>query len=208
MTHATFDARRSTAALEEILAPDGLAWSETEGESIELIPTPLDRQPSAYVQTAWKDRRHGEVSRVIIQAVRNDDTLALRLQWEASQPMRSINDINAYADACAILFPANGKQADLETMGSPELPVVAWHWRAGTDLPFVVNARGVGTVERASEHAVQSRSRWSDGKWQVVFARSLDSDQPILAQGDEIPVAFAVWCGAVSERGGLKSHSP
>jgi DMSO reductase family type II enzyme heme b subunit len=208
MTHANLDARHSQATLEEILAPDGSAWNEIEGESIDLIPTPLDRQPSAYVQTAWKDKHHGEVSRIVIQAVRNEDTLALRLQWEASQPTRSINDINAYADACAILFPANGKNAELETMGSPELPVVAWHWRAGTEQPFVVTARGIGTVERAAEHQVQARSRWSEGTWQVVLTRSLDSGGPALSGGTDIPIAFAIWCGAAAERAGLKSHSP
>jgi len=204
----TLDARHDQATLEEILAPDGSAWNEITGEVIALTPTPLERQPSAYVQTAWQDRRHGEVSQVVVQAVRNNDVLALRLQWDAAKPSRSINDINVYADACAVLFPENGQQADLETMGSPEYPVVVWHWRAGTDVPFTATATGIGTVERAAEHQLQARSRWSEGKWQVVLARSLDSDGPPLSGGMEIPVAFAVWCGAVSERGGLKSHSP
>jgi DMSO reductase family type II enzyme heme b subunit len=208
MTRANLDARQSQAALEEILAPDGSAWNEITGEVIELRPTPLDRQPSAYVQVAWQDRNHGEVSAITVQAIRKDDSLILRLQWDASQPKRSINDINAYADACAILFPADGKNADLETMGSPELPVIAWHWRAGTDLPFVVTARGIGTVERAAEHQVQASSRWSDGKWQVVLAGPLNSGEPSLAGGTDIPIAFAVWCGAATERAGLKAHSP
>lgn len=208
MTNATLDARHSKASLEDILAPDGSAWNEIASETIELTPTPLARQPSAYVQAAWKDKHHGEVSAVTVQAIRNDDSLALRLQWEASQPQRSIDDIDAYADACAVLFPANGKESDLETMGSPERPVVAWHWRAGTSVPFSVTATGIGTVERNAEHPVQARSRWSDGKWQVVFACSLDSDGPSLSGGTDIPIAFAVWCGAGSERGGLKSHSP
>lgn len=208
MTNATLDARHSPANLEDILAPDGSAWNEMTGEVIALTPTPLDRQPSAYVQAAWKDRNHGAVAAVTVQAIRNDDTLALRLQWQAAQPKRSIDDINAYADACAVLFPANGKDTDLETMGSPERPVVAWHWRAGTDAPFSVTARGIGTVERSAKHQLQARSRWSDGRWQVVFARSLESDGLSLSGGTDIPIAFAVWCGAGSERAGLKSHSP
>jgi DMSO reductase family type II enzyme heme b subunit len=205
---ATLDVQHRQVPLEDILAPDSPAWDEIIGEVVELTPTPLDRQPSAYVQVAWQDKSHGEVSRVLVQAVRNDDSLALRLQWDAGKPSRSINDINAYADACAVLFPENGRKADLETMGSPECPVSVWHWRAGTDVPFSATASGIGTVERAAEHQVQARSRWSDGKWQVVLARPLDSGVPLLSGGMEIPIAFAVWCGAVSERGGLKSHSP
>jgi DMSO reductase family type II enzyme heme b subunit len=208
MTQANLDAQTSSAVLEDMLAPNGSAWNEVKGEAIELVPTPLDRQPSAYIQTAWKDKHHGAVSRVLIQAVRNDETLALRLQWDASNPQRSINDIDAYADACAVLFPGDGQEADLDTMGSADNPVVAWHWRAGTDLPFVVIAKGIGTVERCADHQVQAGSRWNDGKWQVVLARSLDSGEPSMSAGTNIPIAVAVWCGAEAERAGLKSHSP
>jgi len=208
MKESTLNATYFQSTLSEILAPDSAAWREMAESVVKLTPTPLDKQPSAYVQTAWQNRGHGQVVEVIVQALHNDDTLAIKLQWNAEQPNRSINDVNVYADACAILFPANGTTADLQTMGSPEQPVVAWHWRAGTDRPFAITAKGIGTVERAVEHGVQSRSRWLEGKWQVVLARALQSDAPSMAGSAEIPVAFAVWSGAGSERGGLKSYSP
>ncbi len=107
-----------------------------------------------------------------------------------------------------MLFPADGREAEFDTMGSPEHPVQGWHWRAGTDLPFVVTATGIGTVERAKEHPVQVRSRWSEGRWQVVLAGPLGAGGMPLRKGSGLPVAFAVWSGAARERAGLKSYSP
>jgi len=63
-------------------------------------------------------------------------------------------------------------------------------------------------VERAKEHPVQVRSRWSEGRWQVVLAGPLGADGIPLRKGSALPVAFAVWSGAARERAGLKSYSP
>ncbi len=206
MTATQLNATPSEADLEDILAPNGGAWNDIDSKTVELAPTPLDRQPSAYVQVAWKDRGHGKISELTVQAITHKDTLALRIQWAADQPKRSINDINAYADACAVSFSAGGDEAELQTMGSPGKPVVAWHWRAGTEAPFSVTASGIGTAERSADHQLQAHSRWSDEHWQVVFAGPLDSLS--FSGADGIPIAFAIWCGANSERAGLKAHSP
>ncbi len=206
MTGTSVNAISSQADLEDILSPDGGVWNDIEGQHIELAPTPLDRQPSAYVQVAWKDRNHGETSALTVQAITHKDTLALRIQWAAAQPKRSIDDINAYADACAVSFSTSGEETDLNTMGCPGNPISAWHWRAGTEAPFSITASGIGTTERSADHQLQARSRWSEGQWQVVFAGPLKSLSFSGAGG--IPVAFAVWCGANSERAGLKAHTP
>ena len=87
--------------------------------------------------------------------------VAGRLGGGVLRPWRLISDINVYPDACAMLFPADGREAEFGTMGSPKHPVQGWHWRAGTDLPFAVTATGIGTVERAKEHPVQARARWA-----------------------------------------------
>jgi DMSO reductase family type II enzyme heme b subunit len=93
-------------------------------------------------------------------------------------------------------------------MGSPERPVQGWHWRAGTDLPFAVRATGIGTVERAKEHPIRGRSRWSEGRWQVVLAGPVGAEGIPLRKGSALPVAFAVWSGSARERAGLKSYTP
>lgn len=57
---------------------------------------------------------------------------------------------------------------------------------------------------------VEGASGWRDGRWRVVFSRSLVTDDPndarIRRDGNTV-VAFAVWDGARGERDGLKSTS-
>lgn len=205
---ARLEARAVDAGLELLLAPDAKEWGRVEEAVVPLEPTPLDRQPSAYVQAAWRDRRRGDLGELRVRAAAGPSAFAVRLDWAAARPARLISDVNVYPDACAVIFPANGRDAEFSTMGSAERPVRAWHWRAGTDAPFVVTATGIGTVQRAAEHEVQGRARWTDGRWQVVLARPLAADGVPLEKGSVMPVAFAVWSGAAGERAGLKSFSP
>jgi DMSO reductase family type II enzyme heme b subunit len=196
------------AALEKLLAPDAGEWGGAAEAVVPVDPTPLDRLPSAYVQESWRDRPRGAIGEVRVRAATGTGGLAVRLDWVALRPSRLISDVNVYPDGCALLFPADGREAEFGTMGSPEHPVQGWHWRAGTDLPFVVTATGIGTVERAKEHPVQVRCRWSEGRWQVVLAGPLGAGGMPLRKGSGMPVAFAVWSGAARERAGLKSYSP
>jgi len=196
------------AALEKLLAPDAGEWDRAAEAVVPIDPTPLDRLPSAYVQVSWRDRPRAAIGEVRVRAAAGAGGLAVRLEWVALRPSRRISDVNVYPDACAMLFPADGGEAEFDTMGSPKHPVQGWHWRAGTDLPFAVTATGIGTVERAKEHPVQVRSRWSEGRWQVVLGGPLGTDGIPLRKGSAMPVAFAVWSGAARERAGLKSYSP
>ncbi len=205
---AQLEATEIQAGLDALLAPDAAEWESAPEIVVPLEPTPLERQPSAYVQTAWRDRPHGGVGEVRVRAAQGASALAVRLDWAAARPQRLISDVSVYPDACAVIFPADGDEAEFSTMGSPERPVRAWHWRAGTDAPFVVTATGIGTVERVAEHAVRGRARWSDGRWQVVLARPLAADGVPLQERSSLPVAFVVWSGAARERAGLKSFSP
>ncbi|MCZ7528436.1 MAG: ethylbenzene dehydrogenase-related protein [Acidimicrobiia bacterium] len=205
---AVIGARKVRASLEAILDPGAPEWGKADETAVGLEPTPLDRQPSAYVQVAWRDRPRATLREARVRALVTGSAVALRLEWAAARPVRLIDDVNVFADACAVLFPADGQAADLDTMGSPRRPVVAWHWRAGTDEAFSVVARGLGTVERDREHEVVCRARWVDGRWQVVLARPLRGEGVPLEPGATVPVGFAVWCGAARERAGLKSHTP
>jgi DMSO reductase family type II enzyme heme b subunit len=194
--------------LEQLLAPDSGEWDRALEAVVPVAPTPLDRLPSAYVQVAWRSRPRGGIGEVRVRAAAGADGLAVRLDWAVLRPSRLISDVNVYPDACAVLFPADGREAEFGSMGSPKHPVQGWHWRAGTDLPFAVTATGIGTVERAKEHPVQVRARWAEGRWQVVLAGPLGAGGMPLRKGSAMPVAFAVWLGAARERAGLKSYSP
>jgi DMSO reductase family type II enzyme heme b subunit len=197
-----------TDGVDSLLSADAPAWERAKEVVVAVEPTPLDRQPSAYVQASWRDRPRSAVGQVHVRAAAGSDGLALRLDWTAARPVRRIDDVNAYPDACAVLFPADGREADFGTMGSPEHPVRGWHWRAGSDPPFVVTATGIGTVERIDGQAVQGRASWTGGRWQVVLAGPLGAEGLPLGRGSALPVAFAVWSGAARQRAGLKAFSP
>ena len=205
---AVVNARRIRARLDALLDPNAKEWDRSEETAVWLEPTPLDRQPSAYVQVSWADRPRSDIGEVRVRALTNAGAAALRLEWAAPRPHRLISDVNVYPDACAVLFPADGSQAEFTTMGSAAKPVRGWHWRAGTDQPFVITATGIGTVERTDEHEVQAAARCSDGRWRVVLARPLSAEGVALTHDTAVPVAFAVWSGAAGERAGLKSYSP
>jgi len=132
---------RVEAGLETLLAPDAGEWRSTEEVAVPIDSTPLDRQPSAYVQAAWRDRPRGGIGEVRVRAAAGAGGLA---DWAALRPSRRISDVNVYPDACAVIFPADGREAEFGTMGGPKHPVQGWHWRAGTDVPFVVTATGAG----------------------------------------------------------------
>ncbi len=200
--------RKVRAALDSLLEPDAKEWAKAAVASIPLVPTPVDRQPSAYVRASWSERPRGAVSEIAVSTLTNARALAVRLEWEAPRPSRRISDYNVYADACAVLFARDGRLLEHETMGSPGHPVEGWHWRAGTDEAFVINATGLGTATRVKAHSVCASSRWSEGRWQVVLARPLEADGVPLAKRKKVPVAFAVWTGVAGERAGLKSYSP
>jgi len=200
-------ARPIETSLESLLAPDSKEWKAADESVVPLEPTPLDQQPSAYVQASWQERPRSQPGDLLVRAAAVDGGLAVRLDWAAPRPQRFISDVNVYPDACAVVFPADGVETEFRTMGSSEHPVRAWQWRAGNDAPFVVTATGIGTVERVPEHEVQARAHWGDGRWQVVLTRSLAADGVPLARGSILPVAFAIWSGAARERAGIKSIS-
>ena len=195
------------ASVDALLAPGAEEWGRAEEAVVPLEPTPIDHQPSAYVQAAWRGQPRSGIAEVRVCAAAGAGVFAVRLDWVALRPSRLISDVNVYPDACAVVFPADGREAEFTTMGSPKQPVRAWHWRAGTDVPFAVTATGIGTAERAAEHQLQAGASWSDGRWQVVLAGPQAADGVAFGNGSAVPVAFAVWSGVARERAGLKSFS-
>ncbi len=73
-----------------------------------------------------------------------------------------------------------------------------------------LTAVGFGTIAPLAEQAVEGKGEWADGRWSVVYKRTLEApgtDQPSFAGLDKTDIAFAVWDGANDERNGIKSVS-
>lgn len=202
---ATISAGSVPATEAKKLGPWTANWPEPV--EVNLGPAPLEAQPSAYVQEAWKSRPYGTTPNARVSAVAAGDQLLVRLEWKAESPRTGITDNNVFADACGVLFPANGSSAPLGTMGNAAEPVVSWYWRAGADSPFVGDAAGLGTVSRRSTHALAAAAEWSSGSWAVVFQHPLGQQGLAARAGSTIPAAFAVWSGAANERAGLAALS-
>ena len=199
---------QTSGGLPGSFGPRGAGWEAAQEVEVPLAPTPLEAQPSAYVREAWAARKHGATPSVRAAAAVCDGVAHVRLRWAALNPRPAITDNNVFADACAVMFPLDGRAAVLATMGDPARPVEAWHWRAGTADAFVLRGTGLGTTTRqALPHGVSVEAAWNAGEWAVVFSRGVEADGVPLAAG-RVPVAFAVWQGAVEERAGLASHTP
>jgi hypothetical protein len=70
-------------------------------------------------------------------------------------------------------------------------------------------AAGFGTLTTVDRQDVDGRGEWRDGRWRVVFVRTMQQPggYPSLEQVDITDVAFAVWDGSSGNRDGLKSVS-
>ena len=66
-----------------------------------------------------------------------------------------------------------------------------------------------GTLTDAGVQDVDGVGRWKDGRWRVLFVRSLDGGEgtPAFAPGAKVNAAFAVWNGSDGQRDGMKSVS-
>lgn len=67
-------------------------------------------------------------------------------------------------------------------------------------------AKGFGTLTPTDDQPVQGQGVWKDGRWHVVFRRSM-SGTPPFAGGSRLYIAAAVWDGGARERDGIKSVS-
>jgi DMSO reductase family type II enzyme heme b subunit len=104
----------------------------------------------------------------------------------------------------------NGK-APLENDGSADGPVNLWFWRANkADAGENLIARGLATEEPAAGGAIVTKSRWEDGRWEVVVSRTIKAgshETAPISTAKANNVGFAVWEGGSQERGSLHAHS-
>jgi DMSO reductase family type II enzyme heme b subunit len=189
-----------------LLDPGASDWSEVEGSTVLMAPTPIQAQPSMYVQAKWKSIPYGVLPEVTVKAAHNQKSVYFRLEWQDDSEDDGIRNTDQFVDAAAVLFPI-ADDAPLQSMGSPQQPVNAWFWRPDLDSPYSVIAVGTGTSRRTSDPALGARGSFAAGRWSVVLRRSFQADSQYvpLAPGDTRKVAFAVWQGANQERGGLKA---
>jgi complex iron-sulfur molybdoenzyme family reductase subunit gamma len=195
------------------LDPQAAAWAQAEETVVDMLPTAIALQPTDYIQKTYENRTYGEITAVKVRWLHNGDSLLVRVEWEEPNPSKALDNVNAFADGCGVLFPVAG-DAIITEMGSVSQPVNAWHWRADyDDKPNSVTSTSRGTSVRYKTNPLVARSNWKGDAWQVVMGRPFVVAEPHrrtieLKPGKTVKAGFAVWRGSNQERGGVKAYSP
>ena len=205
--------KRVTASTDELLNSEAAAWAQAEETLLDMLPTAIALQPTEYIQKTFAGRPYGEVTSAKVRCLHNGDSMFIRIEWAEPNPSRVLDNVNAFADGCGVLFPVAG-DAVITEMGSVSQPVNAWHWRADyDDKPNSVTATSRGTSVRYKTNPLVARSIWQDGTWQIVMGRPFVVAEPhrrmiALKPGTTVKAGFAIWRGSNQERGGIKAYSP
>lgn len=185
------------------LDPDDTIWREAAVKEISLYPQ----------KSVRPDSQQTDIQRVRIQALHNEEELALRLEWADKTPAEK-RDIGQFVDGVAIQWPVNygtGLSLPYVGMGHKDNPVALWFWRSDGNTETLA-AEGFGTLTSQSSDGVQARGEWKDGTWRVVFKRAMKAEgehHVSLSSDDQglVPLALAVWNGEKGQRNGRKQLS-
>jgi complex iron-sulfur molybdoenzyme family reductase subunit gamma len=184
---------------EEPQAPESAAW-----DTVPAVTVPLASAPSGVPNAS-----DTSVERMNVQTARTDDRFYVRLSWPDATADRNVTGPRDFRDAVAVQLPVNTSARPPISMGSSRNTVNVWYWQAGSDTEELL-AGGPGTTTEYETDAVETTTAHDDGRWTVVFSRSITADAPnrtSLAVEHDIDVAFAVWNGSQMERSGRKSVS-
>lgn len=179
--------------------PNGDGWTEVPAATVSLGSS----------GAAVPGGDDASVDRVSVSAVRTDRRLYLRLSWSDATRDASTAEVRGFADAVAVQLPENASRRPPITMGGPDNRVNVWYWSAdggGEEL----RAGGPGTTTSFDEETVTTNAAYDDGRWRVVFSRSLEASsagRTEIPTDDDMDVAVGVWNGSDMERSGQKAVS-
>lgn len=174
----------------DLADPAADAWAAVATETVGLSAIPLDAQPTEYIRVAWADRPYGKVASADVAAAHDGERLYVRVQWADSDTPNT-----EFHDAAGVLFPADGADAPVATIGGVDAPVRLWYWQANLDAARDLDARGPGVFAKRAEPAVDASAALADGRWSVVLSSGLDAAVTRLG--------VAVWDGSNEERAGI-----
>ena len=181
-----------------------------------------------YVQLEWPDETHNRSAGSV-----DEFTDAVALEFPAvagvQVPALCMGDPTASVNiwqwkAASQTQMAQGPQTTKEKYPNAEVDMYPFHDEetfypgravgnpvsvAGRSTPVDnLVAGGFGTLTADPDTSVNGWGEWRDGKWRVVFQRSLAPGKEgnvNLPLGASTNAAFAVWDGAAGERDGMKS---
>ncbi len=165
---------------------------------------------------------------VTVRAMYNDGKLALRVDIDdrtysvpgaPEEVQYRDQETDPAPDAAAVQFPIaipTTSERPWFRHGDPQHGVNMWYWRAPNEEAgepesnALLDASGPDgpPTPRADSGDLVSSGSWEDGRWRIVFSRSLDTEDGRDLQfetGRYIPVAFANWDGWAGHQGSRHS---
>jgi DMSO reductase family type II enzyme heme b subunit len=176
---------------------------------------------SAQRSVRLNDKRANEqleqpgIGEIRVRALASATELGLVVAWnDATQDVLRTDETNAFADSAAIEIPTvfgAGKRLPYVGMGDVEMPVRLYMQRAlpkGSQANEYV-AAGFGSLTRLPKVQATMAMEYDPATkvWRALFVRPLNVEGSSLDRQSLVPVAFAAWDGARSERGGYKQLS-
>jgi mono/diheme cytochrome c family protein len=137
---------------------------------------------------------------------------------EAEGPMKGVNpeDVGVYNDGIAVQFAQ-----EWQKLPHPEKPYFIhgdtkrgtdiWKWESDGSTKEL-EGHGLEDVQvRDSKNVTASGAKWTNGQWQVVLKRPLQTEDKAksaqLEVGKNIPIVFFAWDGDAGERDGKMALS-
>ena len=162
--------------------------------------------------------------RVTVRAVKNNNDIAIMLEWDDQTKSSNFDHSALYVDRAAVMFPVTAnKESPSITMGEPGKPVNIWQWKAiggergqpgvkdnsNSKLAYQtledLNAEGYSTLTDQNQQDVKGGAVWKNNKWRLVFTRSLSNSNANDVQFKKsVLMATAVWNGSNKELNGQK----
>jgi complex iron-sulfur molybdoenzyme family reductase subunit gamma len=204
-------------------AEDGVSFISVKQTNVEPPIDPLDpawgalapTQITLYPQASLIPASGSDKAlNAAVRSIYNGKTLALHIEWPDAT-RSATRGIGKFADSIAVQWPLRygpGISLPYVGMGHKDAAATQWLWRADGSVETLA-AEGFGTLTTQAPDGVLAKGAWRDGKWQVVFMRSLlplASGQAVRfdpAKQGVAPVALALWDGDAQERNGKKHLS-
>lgn len=188
------------------------AWDVAPAMTFSLVPNVI-KEPRLF--TSLNEM-------VTVRALYNDSDIAVRVEVDDRtysvpgselEQQYAIEDVDATRDAIAVQLPAKlsgTNEKPYFRQGDKKNPVNMWYWAAPSETDgepetvAILDATGLDQqpVARADSSDLSARADWKDGRWQVVFNRSLETAAPAdlqFSEGVYTPIAFANWDGVNAE---------
>jgi DMSO reductase family type II enzyme heme b subunit len=191
------------------------------------------------VQLLWTWIKGKTIETIQVRSLYNENEIALLVEWDDSSKDDYL-DVDKFVDAVAIQFmPTESKGRTFFGMGNEKQAVNIWYWMADSEVdlkerfafktdfpnPLHVTAKhristiedlnaakpGTLTLQSLDSQDVKGKGLWANGRWSVVFRRSLKTSDPVDMKfriGSQYPIAFAVWDGALGNTNGKKAITP